>query len=59
MVSKVMIIMHIVAYLAIIIVNALSYVTYLMDGLRAWEITTICNLAVISVCTVIMGLIVN
>ncbi len=57
MVNKVMIIMHIVAYLVIIISNALSYVGF--DGLRAFEILAICNLAVNSVCTVIFGLIVN
>ena len=54
-----MIIMHIVAYLAIIIVNILSYVATMKDGLRAFEISTICNLAVYSVCTVIFGVIVN
>jgi hypothetical protein len=59
MVNKVMIIMHIVAYLVIIIVNALSYGTYGRNGLRAVEIYTICNLAVYSLCTVIFGLIVN
>ena len=57
MVNKVMIIMHIVANLVIIISNALSYVSF--DGLRAFEILAICNLAVYSVCTVIFGLIVN
>ena len=54
-----MIIMHIVAYLDIIIVNVLSYVTYNKDGLRAYEISNICNLAVYSVCTVIFSVIVN
>ncbi len=58
MVNKVMIIMHIVAYLAIIIVNVLAYATY-NDSLRKYEISTICNLAVYSVCTVIFGVIVN
>ncbi len=58
MVKKVMIIMHTVAYLAIIIVNVLSYLTY-NDSLRAYEISVICTLAVYSVCTVIFGLIVN
>ncbi len=59
MVNKVMILMHIVAYLAIIIVNVLAYVTYFKTGLRAFEISSMCNLAVYSVCTVIFGVIVN
>ena len=54
-----MIIMHIVAYLVIIISNVLYYVTYLKDNLRAYEIATICNFAVNSVSTVIFGVIVN
>ncbi len=41
MANKVMIIMHIVAYLAIIIVNALQFLYY-NRGLRAYEISTIC-----------------
>ena len=53
-----MIIMHIIAYLAIIIVNALSYFFY-YRGLKGYEISTICLLAVTSVCNVIFGLIVN
>ncbi len=56
MVNKVMITMHIVAYLAIIIVNALKL---LSRGLRVYKIETICLLAVYCVCTVIFGLIVN
>jgi hypothetical protein len=59
MANKVMIIMHIVAYLSIIISNANSYVTFSKSTLRAYEISTICNLAVYSVCTVIFGVIVN
>ena len=61
MVKKVMVIMHIVAYIFIIIVNALSYLFYYDSSLRALglEISVICNLAVYSVCTVIFGLIVN
>ena len=58
MVNKVMIIMHIVAYLVIIIANVLAYAT-LREGLRAYEITNICDFAVYSVCTVIFGVIVN
>ena len=59
MVNKVMIIMHIVAYLVIIISNAQSFATYSKDTLRAYEISVMCNLAVYSVCTVIFGLILN
>ena len=54
-----MIIMHIVAYLVIIIVDVLSYGAYDKNGLRAYEIINICNLAVYSVCNVIFGVIVN
>ena len=57
MVERVMILMHIVAYLAVIIVNALSYVRY--KRLRGYEISEICLLAVYSVCSVIFGLILN
>ncbi len=56
MVNRVMITMHIISYLAIIVVNALSY---LFISVRAYEITAICDLAVISMCSVIFGLIVN
>ncbi len=58
MVNRVMIIMHIVAYLVIITSNALWYVA-LNDGLRAYKISAMCNLAVYSVCSVIFGMIVN
>ncbi len=58
MVNQVMIIMHIVAYLVIIIANVLAYAGY-NDSLRAYEIVNMCNLAVFSMCTVIFGLIVN
>ena len=58
MVNKVMILMHIVAYLVIIIVDVLSYVIF-NDSLRAYEIYEMCYLAVYSVCTVILGVIVN
>jgi hypothetical protein len=61
MVSKVVIIMHIVAFLFIIIVNALYYLFYYDGSSRALglEISVICNLAVYSVCTVIFGVIVS
>ncbi len=53
-----MIIMHIVAYLAIITVNALiSYIP--QTELRAFLISRMCLLAVYFVCNVIFGLIVN
>ncbi len=58
MVKKVMIIMHIVAYLFIIITNVLSSACNRVS-FRAFEISAICNLGVYSVCTVIFGLIVN
>jgi hypothetical protein len=53
-----MMIMHIVAYLAIIINNVLTMIIATND-LRAFEISAICNLAVYSMCTVIFGVIVN
>ncbi len=59
MVNKVIIMMHIVAYLAIIIVNVLSYAAYSNNGLRVFEITTMCYFAINSVCTVIFGVIVS
>jgi hypothetical protein len=58
MVNKPMIIMHIIAYLALIIVNVLAYFFYFGTS-GAYEISAICNLAVYSVCTLIFGLIVN
>jgi hypothetical protein len=59
MVSKVMILMHIVAYLAIIIVNVLANVAYLKDTLKLSEISAMCGYPVYSVCTLIFGVIVN
>jgi len=58
MANKVIIIMHIFAYLAIIIVNAVDYFVISL-GLRAYEISAFISLGVYSVCTVIFGLIVN
>ena len=58
MVDKIMIIMHIVAYLALIGVDALQYMKY-CRSLRAYEISAICGLVVYFVCTVIFGLILN
>ena len=56
--NKVTIIMHIVAYLAIIIVNATAYTLQFYDP-RAAEISIICAFVVYFVCTLIFGLIVN
>ena len=53
-----MIIMHIVSYLFLIVVNALQFFD-LGRGVRPYEISTICELAVTFFCTVIFGLIVN
>jgi hypothetical protein len=53
-----MFIMHILAYLAIIMMNALAYFT-VNRNLRAYEIESICLLAVYSVYNVIFNLIVN
>ena len=39
MVNKVMIIMHIIAYLVVIISNVLSYVSYSNRDFRAYEIS--------------------
>ena len=58
MVNGVMIMMHIIAYLAIIIVNALQLV-FFSRSLRAYETVNICELVVYSICTMIFGLIVN
>ncbi len=58
MANKVTIIMHIVAYLFIIVSNALQEMLS-FGSLRAYEISTICNLVVYFVCTLIFGLIVN
>ena len=58
MAKKVPIIMHIVAYLFIIIGNALQTMRA-FSSLKTFEIATICNLVVFFVCTLIFGLIVN
>ena len=57
MVNKTMITIHIVAYLFIIVVNALQYVPY--SSIRSYEIAKICDLVVYFVCTLIFGMIVN
>jgi hypothetical protein len=58
MANKVTIIMHIVAYIFIIVVDATQTMMY-FDSPRAYEISTVCNLVVYFVCTLIFGLIVN
>ena len=58
MVNKVMITLHIVFYLAIIIVNASQFL-FINDNLKESEISTVCLLVVYSVCSLIFGLIVN
>ena len=57
--NKITITMHIFAYLFLVIANAIEYVTYFKDGLKAYEISVICNLVVYSICTLIFGIIVN
>ena len=56
--NKVIIIMHIVSYLAIIILNAVVYFVF-ARSLRAYEISAMISLGVYCVCDVIFGLIVN
>ena len=58
MVNKVMITLHIVFYLAIIIVNASQFLL-IENTLKESEISTVCLLVVYSVCSLIFGLIVN
>jgi hypothetical protein len=58
MVNKVMISLHIVFYLAIIIVNASQFLL-IENTLKESEISTVCLLVVYSVCSLIFGLIVN
>ena len=57
--NKVMIVMHIVAYLFIIAVNIVQAAAYYKGGFIAYEIMTICYMVVYFVCTLIFGLIVN
>ncbi len=59
MANKVTIIMHIVAYLFIVVVNVLQIMVYYDISLRAYLIAEICSLVVYFVCTLIFGLIVN
>ncbi len=59
MVNKVMLVMHIVAYLFIIVVNAVQTVYTVRVDFRKYEISTICGFVVYFVCTLIFGLIVN
>jgi hypothetical protein len=50
--------MHIIAYLAIIIVNATAYTLHI-ESLTAYEISVISSFVVYFVCTLIFGIIVN
>ncbi len=61
MANKVMILMHIVAYLFIIVANVVQivYFTLARSRLRGFEISTICFLIVNSACSLIFGLLVN
>lgn len=59
LVNKLMIVMHIVAYLFIILVNIVQTAAFYKFGSRAFEITTYCDFVVYFVCTLIFGLIVN
>jgi hypothetical protein len=58
LVNKLMIVLHIVAYLFIIIVNIVQTAAYYKGG-KVYEITSICFFVVYFVCTLIFGLIVN
>lgn len=58
MVNKLMITLHIVDYLALIIVDVISYYFY-FGSLRAYEISVISGLLVYCVCNVIFCLLVN
>ena len=61
-VNKVMISMHIVAYLLIVVLNAVqTFVLALHDSevSRDYEISTICDEVVYFVCSMIFGLLVN
>ncbi len=58
LVNKLMIILHITAYLFIIIVNV-ALIKFDNRFLRAYEIFTVCYLVIYFVCSLIFGLIVN
>ena len=58
MANKVTIIMHILAYLVIIVANATQSMLY-FGSIRTFETSAICNLVVYFVCTLIFGIIVN
>ena len=53
-----MIILHIIAYLLIILVNGISLLIF-TRSLLVYKITEICNLVVYFACSLILGLIVN
>jgi hypothetical protein len=58
LVNKVMIIMHVVAYLFIIVTNAPGFYYYELNA-KTYRIWTTCDLVVYSVCSTILCLIVN
>ena len=59
--NKVVILLHITAYLLIIVVNVLQFLCYPRgnDDYRAFEISSICSLVVYFVCALIFGIIIN
>jgi hypothetical protein len=59
LVNRAMIVLHIVAYLFIIVVNIVQSAAYFKNSLRAYEIMTIFSLVVYFFCTLIFGLLVN
>lgn len=59
MVNKLIVTMHIIAYLLIIIVDIITSLLALgKNNLREFEISQICNLAVYSLCNLLFGVIV-
>lgn len=60
--NKVVIMLHITAYLLIIVVNVLQFLCYprgKSDDYRAFEISSICSLVVYFVYALIFGIIIN
>jgi len=58
MVNKVMITVHFVDYLIIIISNLFT-AFYPISELRGYEITSVCNIAILSVCNVVFGFVIH
>jgi len=57
--NKVTIVMHIIAYLFIIVVNVVLLLWTPVTGLKFFEISAICAFVAYFVCVLIFGLIVN